>query len=223
MDRRLITVKGLGSVTVKPDQVIITLTLSSVDPEYAAAMARAAADIEALKAAAVSAGHKEKALKTDDFGVSGEYDDRQDERGGWRRVFVGYRCSHTLTLTFPLDMEKLDRTITAFSGCGANPELGIAFTVKNPGAVSDKLLKAAVENAAKKAAVIASAAGMKLGGIASIDYGTSERVYTSRTNLNGAMLCKATGAVKRSPMADIVPEDISSTDSVTVVWELEDI
>jgi uncharacterized protein YggE len=174
--------------------------------------------IDTLREAIVSAGHDGKELKTTSFNISTKYESYK-EKDAWKQRFIGYTCSHDLKLEFDLDMTKLGATLGAIAGCDADPNFNIRFSIKDPNAVSEQLLESAVENAKWKAAVLAKAAGVKLGEIQRIDYNWSEVHLFSPTDyqLSDAMVCE-----EAAPMSmDIEPEDINVSDTATVVWAIE--
>lgn len=49
---------------------------------------------------------------------------------------AGYQCSQGFRLAFPLDMKRLGQVLSTIAGSGIQPELHIAFTVKDPGRAS---------------------------------------------------------------------------------------
>ena len=85
---RSITVKGIGKLSLKPDQTVISLTLRSFDKVYDKAMDDAAEHLERLREAFVGVGFAKDDLKTKDFNVGTEYESRQDKNGRNNRVFV---------------------------------------------------------------------------------------------------------------------------------------
>ena len=163
MDKRKITVKGIGSVSVSPDLVVLELGLEVVEPDYEMAMIRAAERLDMLRAATVTAGHDGKSLKTTRFNVSTEYKSYRDKNDNWRHRFVGYGCKHDLRLEFDFDMSKLGVTLGAIAKCEADPKIKIEFSVKDPSAVSERLLVNAIDNAKRKAEILAKSSGVRLG------------------------------------------------------------
>ena len=217
MRRRSITVKGIGSVGVKPDLTVITMNLAATTPDYTKTMERAANDVECLRHALISIGYAREALKTANFNIRMEHENVQDVSGNWKRQFKGYTCTHVLKLELDFDMKHLGKTLTAISACGSNPDFQIAFSVKDKAAVSAELLESAITNAKDKAAVLAKAAGIQLGAIQRIDYSWGELRLLSETEY-----CDASSILVGGGMdVDIEPEDIHANDSVAVVWEIE--
>jgi uncharacterized protein YggE len=141
-----------------------------------------------------------------------------DKRGIWRQRFVGYSCSHRLSLEFALDVKRLAAVLGAIAECEAQPQFKISFTVKDPTAVSEQLLENAVTDATLKAKTLAKAASVKLRAIQRIDYNWGEIRLFSDTDMD----IKACAAMPpTSASFDIEPDDIDVSDSVSVVWAIE--
>ena len=66
---RTITIKGTGRADIKPDLIIIRLSVGSTDKNYEKASDAASEHVTALKAALTGAGFSEDALRTSDFGI----------------------------------------------------------------------------------------------------------------------------------------------------------
>ena len=179
---KTITVKGVGNISAKPDYITISMTVESVDSDYEKAMDGAARRIESLKAAAVSVGYEKEALKTISFNVETRYENVKDRQGNYKREFAGYACVYRLKLAFDFDSRQLATVISAITGSEANPELSIAFTVKNPAKVSEELLISAAQNARAKAEILCRASGVEMGQLISIDYNWGELNIVSRTS-----------------------------------------
>lgn len=217
MNDRIITVKGIGNVTAKPDLIIITMGLENSDYSYNGTMQLASGSIDAIRTALVSVGYEKDSLKTTDFNINTDYESYKDTKGNWKQKFNGYKCAHKLKLEFDFSMERLNETLSAIASSGANPEFEINFSIKDKNAVSEQLLQSAVKNASDKAAVLAAAAGLSLGAIQRIDYSWGELRLYSDTKMIEPLCCASDAA----PAMDIEPEDISVNDTVTVVWAIE--
>lgn len=64
---RSITVKGIGKLSLKPDQTVISLTLRSFDKIYDKAMDDAADHLDRLRAVLVGVGFAKDDLKNSRF------------------------------------------------------------------------------------------------------------------------------------------------------------
>jgi len=217
---RTITVKGIGKVSAHPDYVILTMKLEAKDKEYDKAMGIAAKQAEQLNTSLASIGFEKESVKTTNFDVDTDYDSYQDKQGNYQRVFRGFVCRHQLKLAFDFDMKRLSQALAAIAACLTHPELSIAFTVKDPVAVNDALLREATMNARKKAELLCEASGVTLGQLITIDYNWGELNIYSDTRYGLAEDC-----IRKAPMSyarsiDIEPDDIDVRDTATFVWEI---
>lgn len=218
---RTITVKGVGNVSANPDYISISMTIESVDNNYDKAMDGAARHIENLKAAAVSVGYEKEALKTINFNVETRYENVKDRQGNYKREFAGYACVYRLKLAFDFDSKQLAKVIAAIAGSKANPELSIAFTVRNPAKVSKELLESAALNARAKAEILCRASGSEMGQLLSIDYNWGELNIVSRTSYEMEDCLMPLAAMEKCCSPEIEPDDIDVSDTVAFTWEIK--
>lgn len=214
---RTITVKGIGAVSVKPDLIVLRLSMETAEYEYDAAMKAAAEKIDFLNKALEAAGFEKKSAKTADFRVRADYDRLNDGKGNYTSVFMGYKCRHELKIEFDFDTKRLAKALSEISKCIAKPEISIDFTVKDSSAVSGELLKAAAKNAREKAEILCAASGAKLGDLLSIDYNRVELHLYSATDYDVEDKCMMLGAADDM---DIEPEEIKARDTATFEWEI---
>lgn len=92
------------------------------------------------------------------YDVQTEYESYQTNDRSWRRRFVGYKYNHKMKVEFSADNEKLGQVLYAIAHCNITPEFNIEYTVADPEAAKDELLKKAVEDSMHKAEVLASSA-----------------------------------------------------------------
>lgn len=214
---RTITVKGIGAVSVKPDLIVLRLSMETAEYEYDAAMKAAAEKIDFLNKALEEAGFEKKSAKTADFRVRADYDRLNDGKGNYTSVFMGYKCRHELKIEFDFDTKRLAKALSEISECIAKPEISIDFTVKDSSAVSGELLKAAAKNAREKAEILCAASGAKLGELLSIDYNWGELHLYSATDYDVEDKCMMLSAADDM---DIEPEEIKARDTATFAWEI---
>lgn len=216
---RTITVKGNGKVTARPDYVILTMSLEAKDKEYDKAMDIASEQLVGLGDSLAAVGFDREAVKTTNFNVNANYENCKDKQGSYQRVFRGYVCRHQLKLAFDFTPERLSQALTAAAACLARPELDIVFTVKDPSAVSDALLREAAADARKKAELLCEASGVQLGQLLTIDYNWGELNIHSDTRYNIAEDCVRATAMSARAM-EIEPDEIDVRDTAAFVWEI---
>lgn len=216
---RTIRVTGKGQIKVRPDTTRITMTLTGLYKEYAQTLRRSSEDTETIKEVLSGFGFERTALKTLDFSVDTEYESYQDKNNHYKQRFAGYRFRHVLKVEFPSDGERLGRILSALANCKSRPEFRISYTVKDPEAAKNLLLGKAVADAREKAAVLTQAGGVKLGEIQSIDYSWGEINFEYRPMV-GSLAVEKCMAPNDTLAFDVEPDDIDSSDTVTVVWEI---
>ena len=212
---RTIRVTGKGNLKVRPDTTRLTITLNGVSPEYSEAINRSTAETEALRELLMKVGFKSTAMKTLSFDVDTEYESYRDEHDNYKQRFIGYKYTHTVKVDFPSDNQLLGKTLYALGKSSLAPEFRISYTVADQEAVKNELLGKAVEDAMKKAEVLAKAAGLSLGDIQSVDYSWGEIKMEVRPMEDMPI----PGCADACEM-DIEPDDIEMSDTVTVVWEI---
>lgn len=204
---KTITVKGVGTASVKPDYITIRLEIVSVDKDYSKSVSGANKRIGTLQNALSKAGYAKEDLKTLSFRVGTSYEKKS----------AIYHCRYSLKLSFDLDTKRLAETIDSIADSDADAQFTIMFTVKNPEKVNKQILKSAAENARQKAEILCAASGVKLGELVEINYNWGEVnvVSASTYSMNRDMVrCAST------PAPEFEPDDIKSEDSVTFVWEV---
>lgn len=217
---RTITVKGTGNVSVRPDYIILSMNIEAKSKTYDLAMSEAAERIEKMQGAAVRVGYRKEDLKTTRFNVQTRYENVKDRQGNYKREFAGYACSYRLKLSFDFDSKQLAKVISAIAECGAQPEISIAFTVKNPERVSEELLISATENAKTKAEILCKASGNTLGQLLNIDYNWGELNVFSRTRYDVEDCVQPLMAMSKCAAPEIEPDDIDVSDTVAFTWEI---
>ena len=206
-DDATITVTGSASVTLKADYARISVGVSSkaATVEQAANENNAAifAVIEALK----EAGIAEEDIATSNYSVYAEYD--YASFGGQK--LTGYNVTNQLTVIIR-DMEHIGATLDKATAAGANNIYNIEFLSTKADEAQDEATVYAVQDAMRRAKLLASAAGLNLGGIKSISdtvasYGIVTRSYASKLDAGAGN--------------SILPDDTSVSASVTIVFELK--
>lgn len=114
----------------------------------------------------------------------------------------------------------IEQILCSISNCFAKPEISISFTVKDPLAVNEELLKSATINAREKARILCEASEVKIGNLISINYDWGELNIVSQTDYMIDEKCMAATSKKLSGI-DIEPDDIDLSDTATFVWEIE--
>ena len=220
---RTIRVTGKGKISVKPDTIRLRLNMEGIYQEYDETLRKSSEVVELLKDLVEKQGYERNELKTLYFNVDKEYESYQDKYNSWKRKFQGYKYVHRMKIEFPADNQRLGRMLYALAHCPVSPEFSIVYTVSDPEASKNELLGKAVKDSLKKASVLAEASDLKLGKIINIDYSWREIDFVSKPLQEMSLrCCEPDESYSASYDMDIETNDIDITDTVTVVWALED-
>lgn len=215
---RTIRVTGTGQLAVQPDTIHLLLTLTGLHEDYGDAVGHSADAAGRLKEAVAKAGFEQEDLKTSYFSVNSKYESFQDPEGLYKQRFAGFEYDHRLKLEIPRDNELLGKALTVFLQSGVAVEFQIIYTVRDPRAAQNELLKNAVEDAKTKAGRLADAAGVRLGKIIHIACPREEIVLRQEVMKSTRFVGEAANTAI-SP--DLEPEDIRLNESVRVTWEIQ--
>ncbi len=206
-DNRYITVTGVGTISVVPDAVRFSATVSTVGSTNAAALSTASKSAAAVRAALKDAGIATKDIRSANISVYPEYNWTQ-ETG---TKITGYRASQTfdvLVRTASKTGNIIEAVVTA--GGDAVQLGGIMPTTLNPATAAEDARAAAVANAKSKASSYAKLLGTSIGKVLSLEEQSSP-VYSSPFPTAKA---EADSAVQ----IDLGEQDV--TVSITIRWAL---
>ena len=214
MNPRILTVTGQGNVDAPADKVVLAFNVSASQHRYSESVMVLNEKVERLRQVITHQGLSPGDLKTTSFNISPNY-----ELVNGQRVLSGFAARHGLRLELPFDKQRLNAMIDGLAGSGSESNFSITFTVEDTAALQKSALQAAVADAAGKAAVIAEAAGVQLGGILKIDY---SRMVIEFDTPSFDRDCSYSYAMGAPPHPDIEPDDVSTGTAITVVWALHD-
>ena len=215
MTKPSIAVKGIGRLSVKPDQIQLTLKIKAENKDYNLMMDEANEKLESLTASLTSSGFTTEDLKTGAVSIDSRYEYVRKDDGAQTREFVGYTYSQAINVKFPMDMDLLSKAVSSISCSNVSPELSISFTLADGDALRDKLLKMAAEDARHKAEVISKASGTTLGSVKEISYDIEGCKIQAPTQAHVLRSCSS------ESMLNLTPEEIIVEESVFFVWGLK--
>ena len=217
---RTIRVTGKGRLKIQPDQIRIMISLEDTFALYEEAVRESAKQTEEVKEVLCVAGLEKKSVKTLDFGVRPKYENYQ-HNDVWKKRLIGYTFSHEMKVEFDRDTELLGKVLEQLASCPQHPEFDIEYTIKDEEEAKSKLLEKAVKDSRRKAKILCGASDVRLGEIVTIDYSWDEMRFLSETSNN--VCCRgADDKYMALSAVDIEPDDIEISDTVTVIWEIED-
>ena len=159
-----ISVSGTGHVVLSPDTADLRLGVNVTAATVKAARASAAKSMTAVIAALKNVGIADKDIQTSIVSLQPMY----DYSAGGAGHLTGYQFNNGVAVTIR-DLDKVGDAIDSSLAAGATSLDGVAFRVADEAAAEAQAREAAMNEAKAKAQTLASAAGVSISGIASIN------------------------------------------------------
>ena len=197
-----LSVSGNGTVLVESDLAIVTVGVREASADVLVAQATVNEKIAAIKQALLDAGVQETEINTDSINIYANYDYSDNTE-----VIVGYTANNSLSVR-TTDIDNVGALIDAAFAAGANTLDNVQFTVQDDSEAREQALTKAVEDARRKADVLAAAAGMQVTAIEGI---AESGVYTYDSMRNFAQMDAA--ATEESGAGTLVQAALVSVDA----------
>ena len=160
-ENAILAVQGTGMVSLDPDTATIQLGVREASKHVNLAQAAVNAKVAKVVAKLKGMGVQDKDIHTSSISIYEDYGNSSSSMG------TRYFAENTLSVTIR-DIENAGKYIDAVFAAGANTFSGISFSASDTEAAKKRALELSVENARKKADVLAAAAGMRIAGIKSV-------------------------------------------------------
>ncbi len=198
-------VQGEGKTSASPDKATIVLGVQTRNASATDAAAENARLMNKTINALQAAGIAENEIQTSGYSLGTEPQDTPVTSKEMQQA-PQFLSSNTITVNLN-NTSDVGRVLDAAVTAGSNSIQEVAFDIKDPKPQKDQALTLAIEDAQRKAAIAAQAAGMKLGRVLEISEGYG---YV--------------GAASRSAAFDaatpIMPGKMEITASVTLTYEI---
>ncbi len=164
-----ITVRGSGSISVKPDTLVMTVGASIQDSTVKAAQAQVTAVMDSIEAKIKAAGVAEKDYKTVQYNVEPvmDYGSSPEKGGAGAPKLVGFRVINMLEVTLR-DTTRAPDLLDELTSAGVNTIYNISYTLADADSLSKQAYDKAVKDAEERATRLASLSNMNLGRIISV-------------------------------------------------------
>ncbi|MCE5342657.1 MAG: SIMPL domain-containing protein, partial [Eubacteriales bacterium] len=203
-----VTAQGTAIVTVTPDQASFTAGVTTQDKTVAAAQSANSTAMQAVLTALKAQGVAEEDLQTAYYNISPVYDYSGNSSD---QTVTGYSVSNSVTVTVH-DLSLLPALLDAAAAAGGNETYGVDFSSTQYAKAYDQALAAAVQDALRKAALMAQALNRTTGAVISLTE-TNDTSY-SYTSGKGMMYDSA------SSSTPIQSGTLSVSANVTIVVAL---
>ncbi len=167
---RTVQVSGTAVVNVTPDRALIQLGIQSNGTTPQRVEAINSNTIQQIVKALRKLGVEEKDIVTDRYTIWPVYDSYNS------LMIKGYRIDNMVAVTLR-DIGKANQVIVAALEAGANQLINVEFYLSDLRTYRDRARQLAVQAAREKAAELASAAGVAVGCVISINENTWSNYY----------------------------------------------
>ena len=181
-----IRVTGEARVTAKPDRVQIDIGVSTHAVASQDAASQNARQVDAVLAAVRKAAGSSAVLKTIGYSLNPNY---HYHPNGGEPTIEGYTAQNVVQVTLD-DLGRIGTVIDAATQAGANHVQGIQFTLRDQDQVRAEALREAVTRARAEADVLATALGLKVVRVLSVEE-SSPHVLPVRVFSGGARAAAA--------------------------------
>ncbi len=181
-----ISVSATGEVAIAPDRAMVSAGVVTQGPDAGAAMAENARLMNAVFEQLEKAGLPRKNIHTSQLSLQPRYDyqNRKAPR------ITGYEARNTVTAKTE-NLEQVGPMLDALVAAGVNNINNVQFSVKDPKAARASAREEAIIEARAKAASMAAAAGVNLGGLQSLSESgggrTPQPAYAMAREMGAAM------------------------------------
>ncbi len=153
----IVSVSGIGTVTVKPDIAYINIGVETQDKDAAIAQSDNATKMTAVMAALKKAGIADEDITTVQYSIYDRYDYLENGED------VKYYAVNNIVKVTVNDVTKVGDVIDAAAGAGSNSISSIQFGISNEDVVYQEALKLAMTSAKAKATAIMGTFGKEPG------------------------------------------------------------
>jgi uncharacterized protein len=205
-----ITVSSTATISTKPDEAVITLSVHIESPDSAVALNVNSRTMNDVIAAMKSLGITQRDMETTNLNVTPQTINR-----GTPEESTSYHASTSLEVKVH-DFDVIGPAIQKGVQAGATSVRGVKFQVSDPVGAKKHALEAAVESARAKADALAGAAGARVTGVVQIREGGSPAAPQPYFVRNQSLAYH--GAA--SDLTVVPPRDITTRVSITVIWSI---
>ncbi len=213
-----ISVKGIGTKTLKPNQVTLNFVFKIKNKSYNSALESGTFIIKDYIALLEKLNFKKDSLKTQSFNVSENqiYDEKTHKYikdGFWN-------FTQNSSLQFNYDLDKLAKLMQETSKINNPPSYTINFTMKNDKKIREELLDLAFKDAEFQAEAIAKSNKKELKECVKVSFEPFDLNFHSSTEAQNIAICKmnASEDLSKTITNIFVPKDIEISTSIYCLW-----
>jgi uncharacterized protein YggE len=213
----LLRVEGIARMTEVPEEVIVSINLNVKDSLYQTCFNKSMQSLKELKAYFKKNGIDPKLIKSKNVAVNEAFEYRHN-----KRMKIGYVADIALEIKAPFTQKFSNALLTSLDheSMDINYNIGFGFSDEQKTKLRQKAIELAVTDARQKAETIAKAAGLKLAGIQSINYGSQSASFRQLDMVYKQEFNSVTGAARANNfgVVDLNPKEQQIQKSISIEW-----
>lgn len=206
---KTVTVTGQSETKQKNQVATFTAGVSATSDNKDSAVSEVNQKMDAIIKSVKDFGVKVEDIQTQNMSIYQQQETYYDTDGKQKTRPGQWSVSNSIQITLR-DVDRASSLADVLTKSGATNVYGPSFSLENSKNVEEKLLQEAIDDARKKASVLAAASGRKLGMVLSVAEGFQSGGFIS--------LAQGIGGGGGAP---VEPGSTTTGKSVTVVFELK--
>lgn len=211
-ETRTISVDGTSVIKAMPDRATVNISIESTAKDAKEASAQNAIVMNKIQKDIMALAITKDNIKTTNYNLYPLY----NRKDNGRQEITGYSVSNQITVTVD-NIDIVGNVIDTAINAGANSVNSVEFSLKDPQSYKDKVLVQAINDAKRKADIIAKTLGKNVVNVVSVN---SNNSYIEARIFNSMMYAKAADSAAVGASSPIQAGDISVKANVSIVFEI---
>ncbi|MDM8142750.1 SIMPL domain-containing protein [Megamonas hypermegale] len=211
-ETRTISVDGTSVIKAMPDRATVNISIESTAKDAKEASAQNAIVMNKIQKDIMALAITKDNIKTTNYNLYPLY----NRKDNGRQEITGYSVSNQITVTVD-NIDIVGNVIDTAINAGANSVNSVEFSLKDPQSYKDKVLVQAINDAKRKADIIAKTLGKNVVNVVSVN---SNNSYIEARTFNSMMYAKAADSAAVGASSPIQAGDISVKANVSIVFEI---
>lgn len=211
-ETRTISVDGTSVIKAMPDRATVNISIESTAKDAKEASAQNAIVMNKIQKDIMALAITKDNIKTTNYNLYPLY----NRKDNGRQEITGYSVSNQITVTVD-NIDIVGNVIDTAINAGANSVNSVEFSLKDPQSYKDKVLVQAINDAKRKADIIAKTLGKNVVNVVSVNFNNS---YIEARTFNSMMYAKAADSAAVGASSPIQAGDISVKANVSIVFEI---
>lgn len=211
-ETRTISVDGTSVIKAMPDRATVNISIESTAKDAKEASAQNAIVMNKIQKDIMALAITKDNIRTTNYNLYPLY----NRKDNGRQEITGYSVSNQITVTVD-NIDIVGNVIDTAINAGANSVNSVEFSLKDPQSYKDKVLVQAINDAKRKADIIAKTLGKNVVNVVSVN---SNNSYIEARTFNSMMYAKAADSAAVGASSPIQAGDISVKANVSIVFEI---